>query len=643
MSESLFHKPEQDYLRVSAATPNLIVGNCEANAHSILDALEKASSNLSSLVVFPELATTGYTAADAFHNIGLIKQSNNAVKAIVEATKELDVTAIFGAPILHESKLYNSAIVASDGKIAGVVPKQHLPNYNEFYEQRWFQSGANIVDQEVSIAEQSAPFASNLLFRQDDAIIGVEICEDLWAPIQPSQTMALSGANVIVNLSASNELATKNDYRRDLVRMQAARLVSAYVYCSAGPAESTGDTVFSGHNIIAENGVIRAESKILQRKAHTETVDIDLQQLQHDRVQNSSFTSLTDLPKYKTIRLNSIATPSPDLMRSINFHPFVPSDPETLAERTEQILSIQANGLATQLESANSSRVVLGLSGGLDSTLALLAAKKAMDLLNLPTKNILCVGLPAVASSARTQDNAELLAKQIGTDYQRVPIEHLTESMLSSIGHTEHEQDVTYENVQARLRTNVLMNLANKKGGLVLGTGDMSEAALGWCTFNGDHMSMYNVNAGIPKTLVRHIVKWCASQPEFAKAEPILLDILGTPISPELTSTEPGEISQSTEEIIGPYELHDFFLYHLLRWGQDFNKIGYLALEASTGKYSPQEVQKWLGVFAARFTRNQFKRESQPNSPKVGSVSLGQRADWRFPPNMSTEWLIQRK
>lgn len=625
------------YIRMGAVTPKLKIGDVKFNVGEITRLAQLQAAQNVEVIAFPELSITGYTAGDMFENTHLLKDVEDGLVELAIQTSNLDSLIIVGAPISVADKLYNCAVVLAGGIITAVIPKSYLPNYKEFYEKRWFVSGKDIADCEVKIGHHLASFGTDILIELDQATLGIEICEDLWVPTPPSIAQAEAGANIIVNISASNELIGKAPYRRSLVAAHSARIICGYMYVSCGVFESSADVVFSGHNLIAANGRIEKESQRFQTESNAIISDIDMEHLSHDRRVNTSFES-TPTKDFRRIKSTQPASTKKELFTSIDPHPFVPSQTKDVNERAEEIMNIQAHGLATQLRNASIDKVVLGLSGGLDSTLALLVAVRAMDVMGLSQKNITTITMPGYASSDRTQSNATKLAKAIGTTHLEIPIKSMTSSMLKALDHDGETQDITYENAQARTRTEILMNYSNKNHSLVLGTGDLSEIALGWCTFNGDHMSMYNVNCSVPKTLVRHLVRWASAQPNFKDAKVLLADILDTPVSPELKDGKDG-IGQRTEDLIGPYELHDFFLYNLVRHGDGKRKILQMAEFAFEGAYTSEEISKWLDLFAERFTKNQFKRESAPNGPKVGTVSLSQRGDWRMPPGASINWL----
>ena len=632
-----FKKPTNDYLRVATYAPEIAIGDPDTNTVAILTCYRQAIDQQAELAVMPELCVTGYSAADMLFNKHIQNKSDHALAALAAATKS-GPAMVVGAPIQNNGILYNCAVVLAQGKIAGIVPKTYLPNYNEFYEKRWFTSGKDSTNTTTQIRGSEVPFGTDLLFKVNDTIVGVEVCEDAWAPIPPSSYATLAGAEVIVNISASNELIAKADYRKDMIVGLAGKLLCGYIYSSAGVGESTADVVYGGHQIISENGRLLGEVKQLQQG--NTIADIDREEIIAERLVNKTYADqaaeVRQQRRYRTIDLKVPQPHDDTLLRSIDAHPFVPSNPETLNERCEQIFHIMGTALARRTREMNANAIVIGLSGGLDSTLALLTAQYATKLLGKDSSFIHTLTMPGPASSERTQDNASLLAQALGTTHKIMPIGDLATNLLDTIGHDQTTQDITYENAQARMRTTVLMNYANMVGGFVQGTGDMSESAQGWCTYNGDHMSMFNPNTSIPKTLVRHLVDWYASNKTEGDATAVLEDILNTPVSPELTGD--GSLSQTTEDILGPYELHDFFLYHLLRRRERPAKIGYLATVAFNGNYTDIEISKWLNSFLNRFTASQWKRDVMPNGPKVGTVSVSPRGDLRMAPNTSQQW-----
>jgi NAD+ synthase (glutamine-hydrolysing) len=631
-----FEKPIDDYLRVATVSPEVSIADVPANVTAISVDYAAAKNRQAELIIAPELGLTGYSTADLFHNRHVIEQTERGLGELAALT-EAGPALIVGAPLEHRGVLYNCAAVLAEGRIAGVIPKVHLPNYKEFYEDRWFTSGGNVQGQAIRINDETVPFGTDLLFQVNDTTVGVEICEDMFAPISPATHAALAGAEVIVNLSASNELIGKADYRRNLISAFAGKLVSAYVYTSAGRGESVADVIYGGHQLINEAGRSVAERAPLSDDHAPLVYDIDRAYLQHDRVVNQTFANQAD--SGHDFRLVRLRTPKPNddmLLRKVDAAPFVPSNPETLDRRCEEIFSYMSHAMTQRIVDSQTGAIVLGLSGGLDSTLALLTALESAKQAGKERDFIHTVTMPGPASSERTQDNASLLAAALGTTHQVIPIGEMAHNVLRSIGHDLITEDITYENTQARMRTTVLMNYANLVHGFVEGTGDMSENAIGWCTYNGDHMSMFNPNGAVPKTLVRHLVSWYAEH----KAEPVvrdlLRDILDTPISPELTGN--GDLSQTTEDIVGPYELTDFFMNEHLRYGSRPNKIGYLALKAFEGQYDQSTIATWLAVFLQRHTASQWKRDVAPNSTKIGTVAQSPRGDLRMAPNTSQGW-----
>ena len=618
------------FVKVAAGTPKIRVADCDYNAGQIIALMKDAAARGVKILALPELCITGYTCGDLFLQDTLLDGAERALGRILEETKELNLFAAVGLPIRYRNKLYNCSAVIQNGNILGLIPKTHIPNYGEFYEARWFTSGDDMGATDYCIpfaGQESVEFSAGMVFRCVDLpelVVGVEICEDLWALDPPSNRLAAEGVTLMLNLSASDEVAGKADYRRSLVMSQSARLVCGYIYADAGEGESSTDLVFAGHNMIAENGVLLAENQF-----HTGLTvsELDVKRLAYERRRINTFpASCRDVyPNYFTLK--PVDTP---LTRPISPTPFIPADETRRAERCEEILKIAALGLKKRLEHTNASCAVVGLSGGLDSTLAILITAKAFDLLGRDRKGILAVTMPCFGTTRRTRSNAELLAAELGTDFREVNIGAAVERHFADIGQSMEDHSVTFENGQARERTQVLMDLANQRGGLVIGTGDLSELALGWATYNGDHMSMYGVNASIPKTLVRHLVAWEADRLG-GRAGEVLRDILDTPVSPELLPPKDGEIAQKTEDLVGPYELHDFFLYYAIRWGFRPRKVFRLAVYALGGRYGRDTLLKWLKNFYRRFFSQQFKRSCLPDGPKVGSVALSPRGDWRMP------------
>lgn len=586
------------------------------------------------LLVTPELSVTGYTCADLFFSSALIKSANEALGEIVKATKGKEMAVLVGMPAAVRNKLYNCAVVIKDGRILGAVPKKNLANYNEFYEKRWFASGNDISSVEaISLAGSQCPVGDMLFDLGGGALLGVELCEDLWVPVPPSSTLALQGAVITANLSASDEYVSKAQYRQSLVQNQSARTISGYIYAGASVTESTTDLVFSGATMICENGTMLAEGERFCRETVITCADFDIEKLCAERRHNMSFENQ---PCTLPVVDCSVKNDTNDLAyRFVDPHPFVPASDEKRRERCREIFSIQASGLAKRLEHVGSKGCVIGISGGLDSTLALLVAVRAMEMIGKPTEDIIGVTMPGFGTTDRTYTNAVKLVNELGATLREIDIKAACLQHMKDIGHDPDIKDITYENTQARERTQILFDLANKTGCLLVGTGDLSELAMGWCTYNGDHMSMYGVNASVPKTLVRYLVDYVAGESRKEVAD-LLYDVLDTPVSPELLPPdENGKIAQKTEENIGPYELHDFFLYNFVRFGFDREKLSMLAVKAFNGKYDSAVVERWLNEFLRRFFISQFKRSCIPDSPKVGSVSLSPRGDWRMPSDAS--------
>ena len=631
------------FIKVAAAIPAVQVANCTANIVAIEQLIKQASVKGVQLIGFPELCITGYTCADLFHNQLLITQAEKALAELIQHTAQLNIVTIVGLPIRIQNQLFNCAVVFQKGQILGVVPKKHLPNYNEFYEKRWFASASDTTTSEMLICGQKVPFGEHLLFEAPEVTFSIEICEDLWTPIPPSSIDALAGSHVIFNLSASNELIAKNSYLRDLIKQQSARCLAGYVYASAGFGESSTDLLFAGNGLIAENGTLLAENERFSLEEQLIVSEIDVERLQHDRQKNSTFMqglAHTELDTHITTVPFELPKTELELTRSVYATPFVPID-ERMSESCEEILNIQVNALATRLHHTHITHVVLGISGGLDSTLALLVCARTCDKLGLSRQNIIGITMPGFGTTDRTYQNATKLVTNFGATLREISIKDACNQHFKDIAHDPTLHNVTYENTQARERTQILMDVANQCNGLVIGTGDLSELALGWATYNGDHMSMYAVNNSIPKTLVRYLVRYAASGETDKKAQTTLLDILDTPVSPELLpADENGLISQKTEDLVGPYELHDFFLYYMLRYGFAPAKIFYLATKAFAQTYDDACIKKWLKVFLKRFFAQQFKRSCMPDGPKVGSVNLSPRGDWRMPSDASSElWL----
>lgn len=622
------------FFRVAAASLKLKVANPSYNKEEIKKAIDKAVSEDVRLLVTPELSITGYTCADLFFTKALQQSAGEALKDIVEHSKGKNIAVVVGLPVAFYNSLYNCAVVLMNGGILGIVPKTHMANYNEFYEKRWFASGKQFeACQGINIYGFETKIGNQIFDLGGGAVLGIEICEDLWVPNPPSSKLVQHGANIIVNLSASDEYVSKAEYRRDLIANQSARCICGYVYAGASVYESTTDLVFSGATLISENGSILAAGERFSRDNVVTIADIDIEKLNSLRLNNMSFENSSDGIGFSK---HSIDNKNNDLKyRFVDPHPFVPADDEKRKERCREIFSIQAAGLAKRIEHVGSSGAVVGISGGLDSTLALLVAVEAMKLLGKSNSDILGITMPGFGTTDRTYNNAIDLMKCLGVTVKEISIKNACIQHMKDIEHDADIKDITYENTQARERTQILFDMANKHGKLLVGTGDLSELAMGWCTYNGDHMSMYGVNASVPKTLVRYLVEYVAGISEKKTAD-ILYDVLDTPVSPELLPPdENGKIAQKTEENIGPYELHDFFLYHFVRFGFSKEKLQLLAEKAFNRKYESEEISKWLGVFLKRFFISQFKRSCIPDSPKVGSVSLSPRGDWRMPSDAS--------
>lgn len=618
------------FIKVAAATPKIKVADVDCNTELICNQIDKAAKNGAKVLVFPELCLTGYTCSDLFWQSLMLEKVKEKTIEIARYSKDYDMLIMIGIPYEHNGKLYNVGVVLHKGKILGMVTKKHLPNYSEFYEARHFTKGFEKVVT-VDFAGQKVPMGMNILFKcenRPDMVIGVEICEDLWVPNPPSIRHTMAGATIIANLSASDEVTGKSIYRRDLVAGQSARLICGYIYADAGEGESSTDLVYSAHNMIAENGRMLAEAK----RFINQTVygDIDLDRIKNERRKMTTYDS-KDEEDYTVVTFE-MNMDNNELSTKINNMPFVPGDIAKRNERCEEILTIQAMGLKKRLEHTNAKSAVIGISGGLDSTLALLVTVRAFDMLGRDRKGIVAVTMPGFGTTDRTYDNALKMIEKLGTTFIEINISDAANEHFKAIGHDSSIHDVTYENVQARQRTLYLMNLANQYNGFVVGTGDLSELALGWATYNGDHMSMYGVNASIPKTLVRHLVRYYADTCDDIELNKVLMDVLDTPVSPELLPPQDnGEIAQKTEDLVGPYELHDFFMYYMLRLGYTPKKIYYLARNAFEGIYDDETILKWLKTFYRRFFAQQFKRSCLPDGPKVGTVAVSPRGDLRMP------------
>ena len=628
----------QGFIKVAALTPKVTVADTQANRKEICRLMDEAEAKGAKILVFPELCITGYTCGDLFYQQVLLREAKKELLAIAKYTQRKDYLAFVGLPLEYNGKLYNVAAAVTQGKVLGLVPKTHIPNYNEFYERRHFAPG---MKQPVPVAldeDTVVPMGTRVLFQcrqMPELKIGAEICEDVWAPNPPGVEHALAGATLLVNLSASDETTGKDMYRKSLVTGQSGRLICGYVYCSAGDGESTQDVVYSGHNLIAENGTLLAESRrFCNESIYTE---LDMVRLNEERRRMSTF--MTSDESYINVEF-SLKEEKTELTRFVDPAPFVPGNKADREKRCEEIFMIQAMGLKKRLEHTHAATAVVGISGGLDSTLALLVMVKAFDLIGKDHKDIVAVTMPGFGTTDRTYDNAVSLIKSLGATFREVSIVDSVRVHFKDIGQDEAVHDVTYENGQARERTQILMDIANKSGGMVIGTGDMSELALGWATYNGDHMSMYGVNASVPKTLVRHLVCYYADTCADETLQKVLYDVLDTPVSPELLPPEDGKISQKTEDIVGPYELHDFFLYYILRFGCTPKKIYRLANYAFAGTYDTETIQKWLKTFYRRFFSQQFKRSCLPDGPKVGTVAVSPRGDLRMPSDASARvWM----
>lgn len=628
------------YIRVAAATPDVKVADPQFNRENIVRLIREGIERNTKIMVFPELCLTAYTCADLFGQDALLSKAKEELKVIVKETEGSDLLVFIGLPWERDGKLYNTAAAVQNGRILGLIPKTNLPNYSEFYELRYFEPG-NKKPVMISWEGYEIPMGTDLLFACKEIpglVIGTEICEDAWVPNPPSIRHAVAGATVIVNCSASDETTGKDLYRRSLITGHSASLVCGYIYANAGEGESTQDLVFGGQNLIAENGLLLAESK----RFGNETIyaDMDLERLIHERRRMTTFPA-PDRENYLVIPF-TMEQVELDLKRRIDPRPFVPDGEAERNRRCEEILSIQAMGLKKRLAHTGCKDVVIGISGGLDSTLALLVTARAFDMLEIPRNRIHAITMPCFGTTDRTYQNACILTEKLEAELTEVNIREAVSIHFRDIGHDPDQHDVTYENSQARERTQILMDLANRFGGLVIGTGDMSELALGWATYNGDHMSMYGVNASVPKTLVRHLVRYYADTCEEEALKEVLMDVLDTPVSPELLPPKDGEIAQKTEDLVGPYELHDFFLYQILRFGTRPSKVYRMALAAFNQQYEPEVILKWLKVFYKRFFSQQFKRSCMPDGPKVGSVAVSPRGDLRMPSDaVSRLWLLE--
>ncbi len=638
MSESISISTH-GFVRVAAITPELHLGDVAANVREIAAQAVLLGVEGCQIIVFPELCLTGYSCADLFMNAGFRARAMAGLSELASLLAQEKALVVVGLPLEIDDRLYNVAAVLHQGRILGIVPKSFLPNSWEFYERRWFSPAETLQRDTITLRGDLVAVGTRLLFTASDlpaCRLGIEICEDLWMVIPPSSHAALQGATILANLSASNELLGKAEYRRQLVAQQAGRCLAAYVYSASGAGESSTDLVFSGHSMIADNGNIIAEAERFRFDSHSIIADVDVERLQHERLHSGSFRDTPTSPQpWRRIEF-TLGLANTPLRRNVAAHPFVPSASADRDAVCQEIFALQATGLARRVRQVKAKTLVLGLSGGLDSTLALLVAEDALRRAGTPDTRIVCITMPGLGTTSRTKDNAVELAAALEVELRTISISASVTQHLHDIGHAAGIHDITFENAQARERTQVLMDIANQTGGLVVGTGDLSEAALGWCTFNGDHMSMYHVNTGVPKTLVSYLIAWCAEQAEFAAAHKVLLDIIATPISPELLpASDSGEIAQHTEDSVGPYQLVDFFLYHLVRHGCSAAKIAFLAGIAFEGIYTETEIDRWLNLFLRRFKTQQFKRSSMPDGPKVGSVALSPRGDWRMPSDLA--------
>ena len=632
------------FVKVAAAGPRVKIADCNFNAKQLESLIAVADGKGVQIITFPEMCITAYTCGDLFGQQLLLEEAEMALMQILNNTRQLDIISILGMPVIVNSTVINAAVVIQKGKVLGVVPKTYLPNYKEFYEQRWFTSALQIAETSVRLCGQIIPMGTNLLFETSDTIFGIEICEDLWSTIPPSSTLALQGAEIIFNLSADNEGIGKNSYLRSLISQQSARCISGYVFSSCGFGESTTDVVFAGNGLIYENGNQLAHNDRFSFEEQLVISEIDVEHLRAERRINTTFAaSKGNIPADKKpvrIATEFVNSKELNLTRTFERHPFVPQG-AALNERCEEVFSIQVAGLAQRLVHTGAKTAVIGISGGLDSTLALLVCVKTFDKLGLSRKNIIGVTMPGFGTTNRTYHNAISLMNSLGITVREISIKEACIQHFKDINHDINVHDVTYENAQARERTQILMDIANQTGGMVIGTGDLSELALGWATYNGDHMSMYGVNGSIPKTLVKYLVKWVAENEVDETSCITLLDIVDTPISPELIpADENGDIKQKTEDLVGPYELHDFFLYYFMRFGFRPSKIFMLASLAFKEVYDEETIKKWLLIFFRRFFNQQFKRSCLPDGPKVGSISISPRGDWRMPSDASAAaWL----
>lgn len=629
------------FYRISACVPRLKVADVRYNIDEMKRLAAMPQNSESAVMLFPELAVTGYACADLFHNSALLEASDRGVAELAAAFAGLGAQIIvFGAPVQFRGRLFNAAVFVQNGRVLGVVPKINLPNYREFYEKRYFSSGRGIRNESFCFAGfDNVPFGVDLIFDVSAELrIGAEICEDMWTTIPPSSQLALNGATLLLNLSASNELVGKSEYRRELVRGQSARCVAAYAYVSAGVHESTTDIVCGGHAVIAENGGVLLDSERFFRDGRVFQADVDLRRIRAARLSDSPYANSVEMNAGSGCRMiPALPVPEPSgLHRTVAPHPFVPSDNAVRDVRCREIFSIQSAGLAKRIEHTSAKKLVIGISGGLDSTLALLVCVNTLKLLKRPADDVIAVTMPGFGTTGRTYNNAVGLCHELGTELREISIKEACLEHFRNIGHDPEEHNVVYENSQARERTQILLDIANKVGGIAIGTGDLSESAMGWCTYNGDHISMYSVNCSVPKTLIRYVIGWVGDN-STAQVRAILQDIIDTPVSPELLpAAQDGTIQQKTEDIIGPYEIHDFFLYHFLKYGAAPEKLRFLAEHAFAGTYTAVQIETWLKTFLRRFFTQQFKRSCMPDGPKVGTISLSPRGDWRMPSDASS-------
>ena len=629
-------------IKVAAAIPGVRVADVEYNVQQIESQIAQAEGKGAEIIVFPELSLTGYSCQDLFRQQLLLDKAEEGLLVLLDFTRKLDIIAVVGLPVRIGSLLYNCAAVVQHGSLLGLVAKTYLPNYNEFYEKRWFASSTDLIPQDIYLAGSPVRVSAEpQVFRTCDGVgFGIEICEDVWAPLPPSNNLALAGADIILNLSATDELIGKHDYLVSLLAQQSARMMCGYVYSSCGFGESTQDVVYGGNALVFENGRLLAQGNRFSLDAQLCIQQIDVDRLRSERQNNTTFRTAQDGATARIVDCKPITPRDFELIREVNPHPFIPTDTR-MAQSCEEILNIQTMGLVKRLHHTHCDKAVIGISGGLDSTLALLVVVRAFDKLCLSRKGIIAITMPGFGTTDRTHQNAVSLMESLGVTQREISIAKAVTQHFEDIGHNLQNHDVTYENSQARERTQILMDVANQVGGMVIGTGDLSELALGWCTYNGDHMSMYGVNGGVPKTLVQYLIRYMAQLPLFAAQRATLIDVVNTPISPELTPADAdGNIRQKTEDLVGPYELHDFFLYYMLRFGFRPQKIFMLAQHAFKSSYDDATIKKWLTTFCRRFFNQQFKRSCLPDGPKVGSVSLSPRGDWRMPSDaMSTLWL----